>query len=132
MKTTNEDRTTRDTKIDTNAAAERAKARIRGISLAAKVATVGGLAVAGLALVEARASAGGPAGRSAAADAIATAAAADDAPRALDEGLFKVSKGCGCSPCWGPPAPPSRTLRGKRRRSGAARARRSRANRGDR
>lgn len=69
-------------------AQRRAKARARGITLAAKVATIGGLAVAALALVEAR-------------------AAADDGAKVEDtEGLLKASKNCGCSPCWGPPAPP--------------------------
>jgi hypothetical protein len=90
---------------------KRARARIKGISVAAKVATVGGIAVAAIALVEARAAASAPR----APTDLATEASADDTARPSAETLFKVSAGnCGCAPCWGPPAPPAKTLRESR------------------
>ncbi len=102
---------------------DRARARTKGISLAAKIATVGGIAVAALGIVEARAAASS--GKAAAS--IASEAAADDTAKPNTEGLFKVqSGGCGCSPCWGPPAPPaSRTARARSaKRRGAAKTKR--------
>lgn len=95
---------------------KRVRARIRGISIAAKVATVGGIAVAAVALVEARAAASAPrAATATAATDLATEAATDDSVRPSGETLFKVSAGnCGCAPCWGPPAPPAKAERAMR------------------
>lgn len=95
---------------------KRARARIKGISVAAKVATVGGIAVAAIALAEARAAASAPhAATATTATDLATEASADDSARPSAETLFKVSAGnCGCAPCWGPPAPPAKTERESR------------------
>lgn len=84
-------------------AAKRTEARARGLRLAAKVATVGGFAVAALGLAEARAASSTPA---------PTHAVASDDTKALSLEGFKVTGGnCGCSPCWGPPAPPAKSAR---------------------
>jgi hypothetical protein len=81
----------------------RSDARSKGLRLAAKVATVGGLALGGLGLAEARA-----ASTSTASEAVA--AASDDTQPLPMEGMVKARGGnCGCAPCWGPPAPPSRS-----------------------
>lgn len=89
---------------------KRADARKRGLALAARVATVSGIAVAALGLVEAKlASASEPK---------VTSAAADDTRPLPMEGWVKTQGGGGCggSPCWGPPAPPRRrTARARRR-----------------
>ena len=86
----------------------RALARSRGLRLAARVATIGGIAVAALGLVEARAAA------TTASD--MKAAASDDARVLPFESAVKVAQssggGCGCTPCWGPPAPPAKSERG--------------------
>lgn len=86
----------------------RADARSKGLALAARVATVTGIAVAAFGLVEAkRANASEPKG---------TSAAADDTRPLPMEGWAKVQGGCGCAPCWGPPAPPrKRSARARRR-----------------
>ena len=82
----------------TREAAKRNEARTKGLRLAARVATVGGFAVAALGLAEARAASAGPA---------PTHEVASDDTKALSLDGFKVTGGnCGCSPCWGPPAPP--------------------------
>ena len=89
---------------------KRSTARTKGLKLAARVATVGGFAVAALGLAEARAasaSAGTAAPHAASAN---IAASNDDAPTLPMEGMVKAGRGgnCGCAPCWGPPAPPAR------------------------
>lgn len=97
----------------------RAAARTKGLRLAARVATVGGIAVAALGLVEARA-----ASAASAAHAVATSDVSGHAAQASDdtkplplESLARPAAGnCGCAPCWGPPAPPSKELtRGRAR-----------------
>jgi hypothetical protein len=74
------------------------EARNRGLRLAAKITGIGGIAIAALAVAEAR-----------------TASAATHDPTgeaAPGESAMKVQSGlvghCGCAPCWGPPAPPPR------------------------
>jgi hypothetical protein len=85
--------------MSTHEALARSDARARGLRLAAKVATVGGLAVAALGLVEARAAAS--------ATSAPTHAEASDDAKTLPLEAFKANAGnCGCAPCWGPPAPP--------------------------
>ena len=86
----------------------RLEARTRGLRLAAKVATVGGIALAALGMAEARsASAAAPPQR---AGSGATTASNDDAKPLPMEDWAKAAKGsCGCSPCWGPPAPPEKS-----------------------
>ena len=80
-------------------------ARTKGLRLAARVATVSGLAVAAQGLAEARA----------ASSPEVTRAAHDDVSPLPTEGSLKAAKGsCGCSPCWGPPAPPAKSRRGTR------------------
>lgn len=82
---------------------ERAAARTNGVKLAARVATIGGLAVAALGL----------AGASAARASTPAHASADDAQTLPMETWAKAAQGgCGCGPCWGPPAPPAKTARG--------------------
>jgi hypothetical protein len=103
----------------------RASARTRGLRLAARVATVGGLAVAALGLVEARA-ASAASGPSVAAREGSGTIASDDARPLPMEGLAKDAKSCGCSPCWGPPAPPSKTASRSRRSRRGPRAKRAR------
>ena len=88
----------------------RAEARAKGLRLAAKVATVSGLAVAALGLIEARAAASAHATSTTSATESASAATTDDALPLPMEGWAKVTAGnCGCAPCWGPPAPPAMT-----------------------
>ena len=91
---------------------KRAAARSKGLALAARVATVSGLAVAAFGLAEARlASASEPK---------VTSAANDDTKPLPMEGWVKTQGGCGCAPCWGPPAPPrKRSARARRRARGA-------------
>ena len=98
---------------ESNNASKRSAARAKGLRLAARVATVGGLAVAALGLREARAAtASTPAAMTASANANAdananaNASANDDAKPLPFENLVSVKGGCGCAPCWGPPAPP--------------------------
>jgi len=94
---------------------KRAEARAKGLRLAARVATVGGIAVAALGLVEARAAASAAHAAHAApsvteASLTSADAANDDTRPAIEGGWMKAGGGsCGCSPCWGPPAPPERT-----------------------
>ena len=106
---------------------DRSSARAKGLKLAAKVATVGGFAVAALGFVEARAAHAAPARSAIAAD-VATSAARDDARPMPMEDWMKTAQGgggnCGCSPCWGPPAPPAMSR--ARTRVRTRRARRSR------
>lgn len=93
---------------------KRAAARTMGLRLAARVATVGGIAVAALGLIEARAAASAPHVAS------GEPASSDDARPLPMEGWAKASAGnCGCAPCWGPPAPPvkSASRRGRTRRA---------------
>ena len=87
----------------------RLEARTRGLRLAAKVATVGGIAMAALGMAEARAASTAEAPRPGAGE---TTAANDDARPLPLEDWAKVAKGgggCGCAPCWGPPAPPEKS-----------------------
>jgi len=105
---------------------KRAAARSTGLALAARVATVSGLAVAAFGLAEARlASASEPKVTSAASDgrkplSVVTSAASDDTKPLPMEGWVKTQGGCGCAPCWGPPAPPrKRSARARRRARGA-------------
>ena len=96
---------------------KRAAARSRGLALAARVATVSGIAVAAFGLVEA--------GRASASESSAEGAphaAADDTRPLPMEGWVKTQGGCGCAPCWGPPAPPrKRSARARRRQPRGAR-----------
>ena len=97
----------------------RAAARTKGLRLAARVATVGGIAVAALGLVEARAASAASASHAVATSDVSstTPQASDDAKPLPLENLTRPAAGnCGCSPCWGPPAPPSKDLtRGRAR-----------------
>jgi hypothetical protein len=70
---------------------ERHQARQRGLRLAAKITGISGLSVALIGLASAHA-----------------AAASTNEPVAK-EMLPQVVRGggCGCGPCWGPPAPPA-------------------------
>lgn len=112
---------------------KRAAARSMGLRLAARVATVGGIAVAALGLVEARAAsaAGAPHVASALGSEVAAGgnggtATSDDARPLPMEGWAKAAAGgCGCSPCWGPPAPPRKST--SRRGRARARAKRTRS-----
>ena len=86
--------------------AKRASARRKGLQVAARVAGLGGLAIAVVGIAEARASE--LPGRG------APTAQAADGPRTLPaEGWLQQARGgnCGCSPCWGPPSPPRKTAR---------------------
>lgn len=88
---------------------KRSKARANGLRLAAKVATVGGFAVAALGLAEAHAAGTNEMTTHAATSEVA--ATHDDTQPLPMEGWAKVQNrggDCGCSPCWGPPAPPPR------------------------
>lgn len=92
--------------MSTHESTRRSEARAKGLKLAAKIATCGGLAMAALGLAEA--------GAAGASSAPPHAVARDDAKALSLEG-FKPSVGnCGCSPCWGPPAPPAKTRRSAR------------------
>jgi hypothetical protein len=81
----------------------RAKARGKGLRIAAKVAGLGGLALAAVGVVEAHATAAPAAGTS-----TASATPASAGPSLPLELWGRQTRGgnCGCSPCWGPPAPP--------------------------
>lgn len=92
--------------MSTHDANKRIEARAKGLRLAAKVATIGGLAVAALGLAGARAAAASPAA--------AHAVASDDARPLPLEGLKVIGGNCGCAPCWGPPAPPAKSGRSRR------------------
>jgi hypothetical protein len=94
--------------------AKRAKARGKGLRMAARVAGLGGLALAAVGVAEARATEAGaalPVATTTTASG-ATPIASDVAPLPL-EGWLRQTRGgnCGCSPCWGPPAPPPRAAR---------------------
>ena len=94
--------------VTTMSSTTRLEARTRGLRLAAKVATVGGIAMAALGMAAARsASAAATAPRAAAGE---TTSSTDDAKALPLEDWAKAAKGggCGCSPCWGPPAPPEK------------------------
>jgi hypothetical protein len=70
---------------------EQHHARQRGLRLAAKITGISGLSIALLGLASAHA-----------------AAAKTTDPVAKETLPMEVRGGsCGCSPCWGPPAPPS-------------------------
>lgn len=92
--------------MSTHESTKRSEARSKGLRLAAKVATVGGLAIAALGLNEARAAGASPAPTH--------AVASDDAMAPPLEGFKAGAGGCGCSPCWGPPAPPAKARRSAR------------------
>lgn len=85
----------------------RSSARRRGLRMAAQVASIAGVVAASAALSHAA-----PA-RPAAANIVSSDAVAvsDESPGVADQlgDSLKVrsSSGCGCSPCWGPPAPPA-------------------------
>ena len=99
----------------------RAKARSKGLRMAAKVAGLGGLALAAAGLVEARATAA-TANAEGGGALTATTSAGPSLP--LEVWVRQTRGGnCGCSPCWGPPAPPVRSSRARR----TARASRRRA-----
>ena len=87
---------------------KRSAARIKGLTLAARIATVGGITAFALGVVEVR-----PARASATAtatdDTTHEIAASDDITPLPMEGAVMKSGNCGCSPCWGPPAPPSKS-----------------------
>ena len=107
--------------MSTHESTRRSEARAKGLRLAAKIATCGGLAMAALGLVEARA---------AGASSTPTHAVAGDDAKALSLEGFKPSVGnCGCAPCWGPPAPPAKARRAARS-ARSARPVRSARNRG--
>ena len=104
--------------MSTHESTKRSEARSKGLRLAAKVATVGGLAMAALGLAEARA---------AGASTAPTHAVASDDAMALPLEGFKANAGnCGCAPCWGPPAPPAKTRRSTRAARSARTARTAR------
>ncbi len=92
---------------------KRSDARARGLALAARVATVSGMAIAAFGLAEARlASASEP-------KITRLTSASDDTKPLPMEGWLKTQGGCGCAPCWGPPAPPrKRSARVRRRHAG--------------
>lgn len=113
----------------TTSTTKRSAARTKGLRIAAKVATVGGLAIAALGLAEAHAAASASA-QSPSTTRAPTALAGHDDTQALPmEGIVSGTRGgnCGCAPCWGPPAPPEK--RSARARS-AKRAARKRAPKG--
>ena len=90
---------------------KRSDARTKGLRLAAKVATVGGVALAALGLAEARAASSAPSVTSVTTTS-ATSASDDTQPLPM-EGMVQARGGnCGCAPCWGPPAPPARGTTG--------------------
>ena len=95
----------------------RANARRKGLRMAAKVAGLGGLALAAVGVVEARATAAtGDAGGTV----MTTASAGPSLP--LEMWVRQTRGGnCGCAPCWGPPAPPARSSRGRRPRRASRR-----------
>jgi hypothetical protein len=71
-----------------------AKARSAGLRLAAKLAGISGVALAVMTVVD------GP---------VAMASSSPEAAGKLpfEEHVLVRGGGCGCSPCWGPPAPPA-------------------------
>jgi hypothetical protein len=93
---------------------ERSRARERGWRMAAKVAmvTIGGITLAAAGTARAFESPSGGGDR-------ATATSADDQATLPLEGWLRARdvKSCGCSPCWGPPAPPRRSRRARATRS---------------
>lgn len=94
----------------------RAEARRRGVRMASRVAAGVGLVLAGAGIASASAAASEP-------PASPPALETQDDTRPLPfEGQVQV-KSCGCTPCWGPPAPPRATRR-------SARARKSRRGQG--
>lgn len=95
----------------------RAEARKRGIRMAARIAGLGGIALAAVGVAEARAE------ERIAPAATSVPAAGDDARVTPLEAFSRQSNGgnCGCSPCWGPPAPPRKSARRARRTSGRGR-----------
>ncbi|MCA9589916.1 MAG: hypothetical protein KC657_31645 [Myxococcales bacterium] len=86
-----------------NEQSKRAEARRRGAWIAARVASVGGIALAAAGI--AMSAHAEPTDR-AAAEARTRATHDDSAPLPLEALTIRSAKGCGCSPCWGPPAPP--------------------------
>jgi hypothetical protein len=77
------------------------EARRRGIRAAAQVAAIGGLFAATAGLVRAEGMQPSTESAQSASDGIDSASSIADAMR-----VQPSSKGCGCGPCWGPPAPP--------------------------
>lgn len=101
---------------------KRSAARTKGLRMAAKVATVGGLAIAALGLVEAHAAASASAQAATTTSAATALTAHDDTQPLPMEGIVSGTRGgnCGCAPCWGPPAPPEkRSARVRRAKAGA-------------
>lgn len=94
----------------TTSTTKRSAARTKGLRIAAKVATVGGLALAALGLAEARAAASASAQSPIATRANSALAGHDDTQPLPMEGMVSGVRGgnCGCAPCWGPPAPPEK------------------------
>ncbi len=87
----------------------RSEARRRGLRMAAHVAALSGVLAAAAAASQAAEARipGAPGGASAGAGDKAVEGSSDGADRLGD--LMRVSRagGCGCAPCWGPPAPPA-------------------------
>jgi hypothetical protein len=88
-------------------ALDRTHAHARGLRAAAQVATVAGIVAGALAVAGvSRAQETSPSTESVRGSA---APGKDDSASRDVSNLFAVrglSAGCGCSPCWGPPAPP--------------------------
>ena len=84
----------------------RSSARRRGLRIAAQVASIAGVVAASAALSQAA-----PARPALPQDASSEASAISDEGRGVADQLgdavrVRNASGCGCSPCWGPPAPP--------------------------
>ena len=98
-----EEATTSSKTTDEEAAAraqrDRVEARRRGVRVAAQVAAIGSLLAASAGLVRAEEPRAG----------VASAAQESAADPAVDVAALvavRSAGNCGCSPCWGPPAPP--------------------------
>jgi hypothetical protein len=86
----------------------RSEARRRGLRMAAHVAALSGVLAAAAAASQAGvAEARGPVGQSAGAGASEDSSSAAGAERLGDLMKVNAGGGCGCAPCWGPPAPPA-------------------------
>jgi hypothetical protein len=87
----------------------RTSARRRGLRAAAQVAAITGLVAASAALGHAEPARGGPS----ASDGSPGASAGDGSGEGVVDRVTDAirvrqsSGGCGCAPCWGPPAPPA-------------------------
>ncbi|MEP7126913.1 MAG: hypothetical protein ABJE95_38635 [Byssovorax sp.] len=85
----------------------RSNARRRGLRMAAQVASIAGVVAASAALSHAA-----PARSAAAGIAPSESIEVSEDGKGVGDQLgdalkFRSSSGCGCSPCWGPPAPPA-------------------------